>query len=112
MKYLIAAILATLLYASAVYSEEILANTTEPSGDRTQKYCPGNWSLLKSGTWAVRNKSGTIMPISASTVILGCDGSEVRLEDELAGASADITCAEPIVPNGLPTLKSVRIICE
>ncbi len=92
------------LFMGNVHAENLDTNTTN--------ICPGNWVLSKPSGWVVRNEQGLILPISATTEVLGCSQTPLPLTNELLGVSVSITCAPPNVENGLPDIKSLTIVCE
>ena len=104
-------IIGTLLLAmltQGVHAENATDNFTNASNE----LCLGTWTLINPAGWCVQDESGTILPLSASTIILGCDKTPTSLSENLVGASVDINCTEPYVKGGLPEITSILIICK
>jgi len=84
--------------------------TTEPLA--SESICPGTWKLSNLGGWVVQNEAGLILPLSANSIVLGCDERPATLSPELSGASVSVECAPSIITNGLPDVLSVKIWCK
>lgn len=78
----------------------------------SENICPGTWTLSNLAGWVVRNENGLILPLSANSAVLGCDGRPTSLTAELSGASASIVCAPSSVANGLPDVLTVNVWCK
>jgi hypothetical protein len=96
--------LALFLVGPALAQEEV-TNSTE-------NVCPGNWVLSKPSGWVITNETGTILALSGSTVILGCDKKPISLEANLDGVSVDVECAPSSIEKGLPDVVTISIVCE
>lgn len=93
----------------------ILFGTTqaqEESSNSTESVCPGTWILSNPSGWVIKNETGVILPLSASTVILGCNKTPIPLERDLAGSSVDVVCAPSPVENGLADIITITIVCK
>ncbi|GAB6110917.1 hypothetical protein [Desulfomicrobium salsuginis] len=105
MKSLLSTILLLFLAAVPGFAADSETNSTEA-------LCPGNWVIGNPYGWTVQNEVGTILPLSASTKIYGCDKNPISLDPELSGASVRVECAPSAVPNGTPDVVSVFIFCN
>ena len=105
MKYIIIAFCMASFFSGFAYSEEISTNSEK-------KLCPGVWILTHESGWAVRNDEGIILPLSPSTIVLGCQKNPIVLFPELAVAKAEILCEPSSIKYGLPDIISVTVICE
>jgi hypothetical protein len=87
--------------------------TNEPvDSSVSDSICPGNWMLSNLAGWVVQNEEGLILPLSANSVVLGCDGKPLSLTGELSGSSVGIKCAPSSITNGLPDVLTVNIWCK
>lgn len=78
----------------------------------SESICPGNWVLSNTSGWIVRNEAGQILPLSARTIVLGCDGEPTSLYEDLSGSSVGIECTPADLKNGIPNVQTVKIWCK
>ncbi len=88
------------------------AHAQEESSNSTESACPGTWTLAKPSGWVIMNETGMILPLSASTVVLGCNNTPISLESDLEGVSVDVVCAPSPVESGLADIISITIVCK
>lgn len=89
-----------------------LAQAQEESTNATESACSGTWTLSNPSGWVITNETGTILPLSASTVVLGCNKTPIPLEKDLAGVSVDVLCAPSPVEGGLADIITISIVCK
>lgn len=112
MRKLTKALLILIVFAGWVQAEEPNVNNATDDLRVSESLCPGNWKLSNLSGWSVRNKEGLILPLTAKSTVLGCDGKQIPLDADLAGASVGIKCAPSGVPNGLPDVLTVNVWCK
>lgn|GEM_PF-4256546 len=84
----------------------------EDATNSTENVCPGNWVLSKPSGWVITNENGVILPLSGSTVVLGCNRQPISLDGDLDGVSVDVDCAPSTVANALPDIVTISIVCK
>jgi len=89
-----------------------LAQAQEDSTNSTESVCPGTWTLSNPSGWVITNETGMILPLSANTVVLGCNKTPISLERDLEGVSVDVVCAPSPVANGLADIITISIVCK
>jgi hypothetical protein len=102
----------SILFVAALCQQTRAENNADISTNSSSNLCSGVWTLIKPAGWCVKDKSGTILPLTASTLILGCDATPAELSDNLIGTIVDIKCSAPYSPEGIPDVESILIICE
>jgi hypothetical protein len=88
------------------------AQAQEDSTNSTESVCPGTWTLSNPSGWVITNETGMMLPLSASTVVLGCNKTPIPLEMDLVGASVDVECVPSSVANGLADIITISIVCK
>ena len=83
-----------------------------PNNSFTNQFQNGRWILSKPSGWVVISPDGAILPISSTTKVFGCGNNPISLTDNLDGISVKIIITHSKVPNGIPNIKSLNIICD
>ncbi|ACU91498.1 hypothetical protein Dbac_3426 [Desulfomicrobium baculatum DSM 4028] len=102
----------SILFVAFLFQNTHAENTADISTNSTLNLCSGVWTLIKPAGWCVKDKSGTILPLTASTLVLGCDATPTELSDNLIDTIVDVKCSAPYTPEGIPDVESILIICE
>lgn len=105
-------LLTLIVLAGWAHAQELNVSNETDDLSVSENICPGNWKLSNLAGWSIRNKDGMILPLSANSIVLGCDGRPISLDADLAGASVSIKCAPSGVVNGLPDVKTVIVRCK
>lgn len=112
MRKVMLALLIIIVLAGWVRAEEGELNNATDDFSISESICPGTWKLSNLAGWSVRNEDGRILPLSANSIVLGCDGKQTPLSADLSGTAVGIKCAPSGVANGLPDVLTVKIWCK
>jgi len=110
-KAMVAIVIFLFLCGLAQAEGQELGNATDEMS-AAESVCPGNWVLSNLAGWAVRNEDGLILPLSADTAVIGCDGKLIALAADLSGMKVGVECAPSAIANGLPNVLTVTIWCR
>lgn len=72
----------------------------------------GPWILENFGTWIVRNKNGTILPLSFTTTLYDCGKKITSISKELNGYEVKISYFYKNEKDTLPEIETVFLICK